>query len=62
MGQFWVKTIALSGSVLGDRQHVTALFEETMRDMNNRIKALSLHIKFLGVHVDAGLSLNCSMS
>ena len=21
MGQFWVKTIALSGSVLGDRQH-----------------------------------------
>lgn len=22
MGQFWVKTIALSGSVLGDRQHL----------------------------------------
>ena len=25
MGQFWVKTIALSGSILGDRQQVSPL-------------------------------------
>ena len=27
--------------------------------MNNRIKALSLRIKFFGIHVGVGLSLNC---
>jgi len=28
MGQFWVKTIALSGSVLGDRQQAAVRLED----------------------------------
>ena len=44
MGQFWVKTIALSGSVLGDRQHwvlfMLKAVEETSRWTTEKIAAI----------------------
>ena len=44
MGQFWVKTIALSGSVLGDRQQSTrgGLMSDSCDTLAN--KALQLWI------------------